>query len=136
MMGDDIWCTEELFELLYVSRGQRASIVCSTDVHSEVLHSDDDSYFRAPSSRFLLATMSTADSSLKDISQTTSPTTLLPVDSKTITPFAYNHVSHPSRPSIRLPSTHPTTSPSPSPTNPNPTNVSLNSSVNVVSLPN
>lgn len=98
--------------------------------------SEDDSDFRAPSSRFLLATMSTADSSLKDISQTTSPMTSLPVDSKTITPSAYNHVSHPSQPSIQLPSTHPTTSPSPSPTNPNPTNVSLNSSVNVISLPN
>jgi len=126
MMGDDLWCTEELFELLYVSRGQRASIVCSTDVHSEVLHPDDDSNFRAPSSRFLQATMSTADSSLKDISQTTSPMTSPLVDSKTITPSAYNHVSHPSQPWIQLPSTHPTTSPSPSPTNPNPTNVSLN----------
>jgi len=36
MMGDDLWCTEELLELLYLSRGQGASIVCSTDVDSQV----------------------------------------------------------------------------------------------------
>jgi len=36
-LGDDLWCAEELLELLYLSRAQEASIVCSTDVHSEVL---------------------------------------------------------------------------------------------------
>jgi len=37
MMGDDLWCAEELWELLYHSRGQAASITCSTDVRSKVL---------------------------------------------------------------------------------------------------
>jgi alpha-1,3-mannosyltransferase len=36
MMGDDLWCAEDLLELLFHSRGQAASIVCSTDVRSHV----------------------------------------------------------------------------------------------------
>lgn len=37
MMGDDLWCAEELLELIYHSRGQAASITCSTDVRADVL---------------------------------------------------------------------------------------------------
>jgi len=37
MMGDDLWCAEELLELLFQSRGQAASITCSTDVRAKVL---------------------------------------------------------------------------------------------------
>jgi alpha-1,3-mannosyltransferase len=36
MMGDDLWCAEELLELLFQSRGQAASITCSTDVRVRV----------------------------------------------------------------------------------------------------
>jgi alpha-1,3-mannosyltransferase len=36
MMGDDLWCAEELLELLFHSRGQAASITCSTDVRADV----------------------------------------------------------------------------------------------------
>jgi Cryptococcal mannosyltransferase 1 len=36
MMGDDLWCAEELLELLFQSRGQAASITCSTDVRIKV----------------------------------------------------------------------------------------------------
>ena len=36
MMGDDLWCAEELLELLFQSRGQAASITCSTDVRLKV----------------------------------------------------------------------------------------------------
>lgn len=136
MMGDDLWCTEELLELLYLSRGQGAGIVCSTDVYSEVARSTDYTDSREQSSPFPLATMSTVDSSVKDTSQTTFPTTSLPVDSKTIYPFAYNHVSPLSQSSIRAPSTHPTTSPSHPPTIPNPMNVRLNSSATADFLPN
>src|SRR5271170_1332863 len=98
--------------------------------------SNDDSDFRELGSRFLPATMSTANSSVKDPFQITLPTASLPVDSKTITPSACNHVSQPLQSSTQLPSTHPTTSPSPYPTTPNPTNAPLNSSVNAASLPN
>jgi alpha-1,3-mannosyltransferase len=37
MMGDDLWCAEEFLELLYQSRGQTATIACSTDVRLKVL---------------------------------------------------------------------------------------------------
>jgi len=36
MMGDDLWCAEELLELLFHSRGQAASITCSNDVRNTV----------------------------------------------------------------------------------------------------
>jgi alpha-1,3-mannosyltransferase len=36
MMGDDLWCAEELLELVFHSRGQAASITCSTDVRVDV----------------------------------------------------------------------------------------------------
>ena len=36
MMGDDLWCAEEFLELLFQSRGQAASITCSTDVGLKV----------------------------------------------------------------------------------------------------
>lgn len=36
MMRDDLWCAEELLELLFQSRGQAASIACSTDVRVTV----------------------------------------------------------------------------------------------------
>lgn len=38
MMTDDLWCTEEFLELLFHSRGQAASITCSTDVRVKVSH--------------------------------------------------------------------------------------------------
>lgn len=38
MMNDDLWCTEELLELLYQSRKLPAAITCSTDVRSNVTH--------------------------------------------------------------------------------------------------
>jgi Cryptococcal mannosyltransferase 1 len=37
MMGDDLWCAEEFLELLFHSRGQTASIACSTDIRAKVL---------------------------------------------------------------------------------------------------
>ena len=36
IMGDDLWCAEEFLELLFHSRGQTASITCSTDVRADV----------------------------------------------------------------------------------------------------
>ena len=37
MMNDDLWCAEELLELMFHSRGQAASITCSTDVRTQVI---------------------------------------------------------------------------------------------------
>jgi alpha-1,3-mannosyltransferase len=38
MMNDDLWCTEELLELIYQSRKLSAAITCSTDVRSKVAY--------------------------------------------------------------------------------------------------
>ena len=44
MMSDDLWCAEEFLELLFQSRGQAATVTCSTDVRT----SDDDEYSISP----------------------------------------------------------------------------------------
>ena len=128
MMGDDLWCAEELWELLYLSRGQGANIVCSTDVRSEVLLLKDYPHSRETNFQFLRATTSAVDCSVRVTSQTTLQMTSPLVASEIIIPSAYNHVSPPSQSSIQLLSTLLMISPFPCPTTLIPTNVPPSSS--------
>jgi alpha-1,3-mannosyltransferase len=63
MMGDDLWCAEGFLDLLFHSRGQAASITCSTDVQNSVLPILYNADFRTINSLFLLATILTGNSS-------------------------------------------------------------------------
>lgn len=65
MMGDDLWCAEELMELLFHSRGQAASITCSNDVRTKVLRSLILINVRAMFHQFLQAMISTESYSVK-----------------------------------------------------------------------
>lgn len=115
MMGDDLWCAEEFLELLFHSRGQAASITCSTDVRANVSHIHDPSNFRAISFLFPQDTMSQGNSSSRVRSAPTSKTPTQHLVSARIIPSEFNPVSPPSQSLIQLPFTHPTTSSSPPP---------------------
>ena len=93
MMGDDLWCCEEFLELLFQSRGQAASVTCSTDVRQRVYYYVYLPDFRATCFPSRQATMSMADSFMKGISAHTSRTSSRPLDSKRITRSGYSLVS-------------------------------------------
>lgn len=120
MMKDDLWCAEEFLELLVHSRGQAASIVCSTDVRSKVapLYLTHSRTLYLP---FRLVTISTADSSTRltdSLDRTNVRAKSVPIstmktrhlDSKITIPYEYSHVSPPSQFSILPPSILPLTS--------------------------
>lgn len=65
MMGDDLWCTEELLELLFQSRAQDASITCSTDVRSKVFAPKVATNSRMIHISYLPDTTSTANFSVR-----------------------------------------------------------------------
>jgi alpha-1,3-mannosyltransferase len=65
MMDDDLWCAEELLELLFHSRGQGASITCSNDARNKVFRIQEMVNIRIIYIPSLQDTMSMVDYSVR-----------------------------------------------------------------------